>query len=76
MMPSNDDDRLREEERVREILRPQSDEDRRNQREAMEAAEKQRAEATERRKTTNFATWFVLALLGTLLLAAARYLLG
>jgi len=73
-MPSSDD-RLREEERVREILRPQSDEDRRNQREAMEAAEKQRAEATERQKTTNFARLFVLALLGTLLLAAVRYLM-
>ena len=47
MTPSNDDDRSQEEEeRVREILRPQSDEDRQNKREAMEAAEKQRAEAT------------------------------
>ncbi len=74
-MPSSDD-RLREEERVREILRLQSDEDRRKQREAMEAAAKQRMASRERRKTTNFATWFVLALLGTLLLAAARYLMG
>ena len=74
MMPSNDD-RRREEERVREILRPQSDEDRRNQREAMEAAEKQRADSRERQKTTNFARWLVLALLGTLLLAAVRYLM-
>ena len=40
-MPSNDDDRLREEERVREILRPQSDEDRRNKREAIAAGQKQ-----------------------------------
>ena len=74
-MPSNDDDRHREEERVREILRPQSDEDRRNKREAMEAAEKQRAEATERRKTTNFSRLLLIALLGTLLLATARYLM-
>ncbi len=76
MMPSNDDDRHREEERVREILRPQSDEDRRNKREAMEAAEKQRADATDWRKTTNFSRLLLLALLGTLLLAAARYLMG
>ena len=75
MMPSNDD-KLREEERVREILRPQSDEDRRNKREAIAAGQKQRAETRERQKTTNFATWFVLALLGTLLLAVARYLMG
>ncbi len=73
-MPSNDD-RLREEERVREILRPQSDEDRQNKREAMEAAEEQRAEATERRKTTNFSRLLLIALLGTLLLATARYLM-
>ena len=78
MMPSNDDDRhreLEEEERVREILRPQSDEDRRNQREAMEVAEKQRADARDRRKTTKFARLLLIALLGTLLLAAARYLM-
>ncbi len=76
MMPSNDDDRRQEEERVREILRPQSDEDRRNQREAMEAVEKQGAEATERQKTTNFSRLLLIALLGTLLMAAARYLMG
>ena len=76
MMPSNDDDRSQEEEeRVREILRPQSDEDLRNKHEAMEAAEKQRAEATERRKTTNFSRLLLIALLGTLLLATARYLM-
>ena len=76
MTPSNDADRSREEEeRVREILRPQSDEDRRKRREAIAAAEQQRADARERQKTTNFARWYLLALLGTLLLAAARYLM-
>jgi hypothetical protein len=73
-MPSNDD-RLREEERVREILRLQSDEDRRKQREAMEAAAKQRTAFRERRKTTNYSPLLLIALLGTLLVAAARYLM-
>lgn len=75
-MSSIEDKRQTEEdERVRSILGPQSDEDRNKERAAKKATEEQMAQAREQRKTGNVGRLFLLVLVVTLLFAAARYLL-
>jgi hypothetical protein len=78
MMPAIDDDkrRIQEDERVRSILGPKSDEERNRQRAAREASEQKNVEAREQRKTSSFARLLLLALVVTLLFGVARYLLA
>lgn len=76
-MPSNEDEgrRIENEERVRQILEPQGDEGRGNQREALATAEQQLDEATDQDKTKSFRLCLQLALVGTALFAAVGCLL-
>ena len=73
-MTSTDDEerRIEHEKRVRSIF-DRSEEHRQAQRTAAAAAERQRAEAREAQKTSSFATWLLLALLATLILAVYDY---
>lgn len=75
-MPTIEDARqAADDDRVRSILGPQSDKDRNKQRAAQEAAEQQMTQAREQKKTSSFGRFLLVALVVTLLFAAARYLL-
>jgi hypothetical protein len=65
-----------DDERVRKILGPQSDEGRDKRRAAEKASAQKMTAVREQRKTSSFARLLLLALLATLLFAAVRYLLG
>jgi hypothetical protein len=73
-MTAADDEkrRIEQEERVRSIF-DRGEDHRKAQRTAAVAAERQRTEAREAQKTSSFATWLLLALLATLILAVYDY---
>lgn len=76
-MASSDGDLSSEEaERVRKILEPQDEEDRKKRSAALKAAEKEREEARERQKTASLAGWLLLAVLATVIVALVSYLMG